>query len=279
MTASLSIAKPALFDSHCHLDYIERQEGEMFDAEKAKGVLFDATSVLERAQEEGVSFLLNPSVTPSRFPEVIGMAEKFENVYAAVAVHPTDVKDVLDTPQWVQQIEDCLKHPKVIAIGETGLDYYWDTSLKDFQQECFKTFLNLGVKHKLPVIVHDRDAHEDVHQLIQSTPGVFGVMHCFSGDAAFAQSMIDLGFFISFAGNLTYKKATQLHEAAQHTPLEWILIETDSPFLSPVPFRGKPNEPGRVRYVAEKIAELKGITYEEVARVTFENAKRAFQLC
>ncbi len=131
----------------------------------------------------------------------------------------------------------------------------------------------------MPVIVHDREAHDDIHDVISQVPGVRGIMHCFSGDAAFARKMIAKNFYISFAGNLTFKKAGNLHEAARETPLEWILIETDSPFLSPMPFRGKPNEPARVRYVAEKIAELKGISYEEVATVTTENALKVFGLC
>lgn len=269
----------AIFDSHCHLDYIERQEGEAVEKEKAQGVKFDPVSVLQRAEAEGVSFVVNPSVTPARFPEVLALAERFPNVYAAVAVHPTDVADVADTPGWLDELEALLSHPKVVAIGETGLDYYWDTSLKELQHHCFRSLLALGRKHDLPVIVHDREAHEDVYRLIDETPGVRGIMHCFSGDADFARKMIRKNFYISFAGNLTFKKATDLHEAAKETPMEWILVETDSPFLSPMPFRGKPNEPARVRYVVEKIAELKGLPYETVAEATTANAKRVFGLC
>jgi TatD DNase family protein len=270
---------PVLFDSHCHLDYIERQEGEAVEKEKAKGLTFDPETVLARAAEEGVGFILNPSVTPARFGEVLRLADTYPNVYAAVAVHPTDVADVLEAPHWLEEIEALLTHPKVVAIGETGLDYYWDTSLKDWQQTCFRSLLQLGVRHNLPVIIHDRDAHEDVYRMVRETPGVRGIMHCFSGDATFARQMMDVGFYISFAGNVTYKKALDLQEAARQVPLERILIETDSPFLSPMPFRGKPNEPGRVRYVAEKIAELKGLSYEAVAEATTRNAQAVFGLC
>lgn len=262
-----------IVDTHCHLDYIARQE------EHPDGVAgTDPVQVLERAMVAGVEFIVNPSVTPARFPEVIAMAERFENVYAAVAVHPTDVADVENSEGWLEQIETLLSHPKVVAIGETGLDYYWDSAQVDLQKRCFKALLELGRKHDLPVIVHDRDAHDDVAAMIEGVPGVRGIMHCFSGDAAFARRMIQNNFYISFAGNLTFKKAENLHEAARETPLEWILVETDSPFLSPVPFRGKPNEPARVIHVVEKIAELKGISYEEVAAVTRANAQKVFGL-
>ncbi len=255
----------ALVDTHAHLDYIEREGNDM-------------DTVLSAASDVGVSWVVNPSVTPDKFPDVLRLAERFNNVFAAAAVHPTDVQDMPDE-QWQAQVEAMLDHPKVIAIGETGLDYYWDKTHIETQHRFFRTFLELGRKHDLPVIVHDRDAHEDVHRLISECPGVRGVMHCFSGDAPFAEMMIERGFYISFAGNVTFKNATNLHEAAKSTPLEWILIETDSPFLSPVPFRGKPNEPSRVRLVAEKIAELKGIPLETVAEVTSENARKVFRPC
>jgi TatD DNase family protein len=263
----------AVIDSHCHLDYIARQEEH---PEGVEGT--DPIRVLERARSAGVAWLVNPSVTPARFPEVIALAERFEHVYAAVAVHPTDVADILDQPDWLESLEALLAHPKVVAIGETGLDYYWDQTQVDLQKRCFKALLELGRKHDLPVIVHDRDAHEDVAAMIAEVPGVRGIMHCFSGDAAFARRMIGMGFFISFAGNVTFKKAVELQETARETPLEWLLVETDSPFLSPMPFRGKPNEPARVQHVVEKIAELKGISYEEVAEATTRNAQKVFRI-
>jgi TatD DNase family protein len=262
-----------IIDTHCHLDYIQRQEDH---PEGETGT--DPQQVMARAREVGVEFLVNPSVTPARFPEVIAMAERFENVYAAVAVHPTDVADIIDQPGWLDEVESLLAHPKVVAIGETGLDYHWDLTHVDLQKKCFKALLELGRKHDLPVIVHDREAHDDVAQIISEVPGVRGIMHCFSGDAAFARRMIDLNFYISFAGNLTFKKATNLHEAAIETPLDWILSETDSPFLSPMPFRGKPNEPARVKHVVEKLAELKNLTYAEIAAATTRNARKVFGL-
>lgn len=268
-----SVLKPKIIDTHCHLDYIQRQEDH---PEGLEGT--DPVQVLARAMAEGVEFIVNPSVTPARFPEVIALAERFDNVYAAVAVHPTDVADIIDQPGWLDDIERLLSHPKVVAIGETGLDYYWDTAHAELQKQCFRGLLELGRKHDLPVIVHDREAHEDIFQIISEVPGVRGIMHCFSGDAEFARRMIAQNFYVSFAGNVTFKKAENLHEAARETPLEWILVETDSPFLSPMPHRGKPNEPARVRHVVEKIAELKGISYEEVATATTENARKVFGL-
>ncbi|MCE3234284.1 MAG: hydrolase TatD [Vampirovibrio sp.] len=270
---SFPMSTISIIDTHCHLDYIQRQEDH---PEGQTGT--DPVEVLARAKAVGVELLVNPSVTPARFAEVIALAERFDNVYAAVAVHPTDVTDIAENDRWLDEVEALLSHPKVVAIGETGLDYYWDTTQVDLQKRCFKGLLELGRKHDLPVIVHDREAHEDVAQMITEVPGVRGIMHCFSGDAAFARQMIEKNFYISFAGNLTFKKAENLHEAARETPLEWILAETDSPFLSPVPFRGKPNEPARVKHVVEKIAELKGLSYEEVAEATTRNARKVFGL-
>lgn len=254
-----------LVDTHAHLDYCAREGA-------------DPQAVMANAQAAGVTWLVNPSVSPDKFADVLKLAEQFPNVFAAVAVHPTDVQDT-NPKTWRKDVEKMLEHPKVIAIGETGLDYYWDKTHVALQQEFFRTFLAMGQAHNLPVIVHDREAHEDIHRIISEFPGVSGVMHCFSGDAAFAKAMMEKGFYISFAGNVTFKNAKNLHEAAVETPLEWILIETDSPFLSPVPFRGKPNEPARVRLVAEKIAELKGIPVETVAQVTTENAQKVFNPC
>jgi len=253
-----------LVDTHCHLDYIAREGADI------KTVMADAESV-------GVCWLVNPSVTPDKFDDVLHMTEQFENVYAAVAVHPTDVQDCA-SGVFENEIQTMLNHPKVIALGETGLDYYHDTTHVDLQHHFFRLFLKMGRERDLPVIIHDREAHEDVHRLVSEFPGVHGIMHCFSGDTAFAQRMIEKGFLISFAGNLTFKNAHNLHEAARDIPLEHILIETDSPFLSPMPYRGKPNEPARVRFVGEKIAELKNMPVETVAEATTENALKVFKL-
>jgi TatD DNase family protein len=271
-------SKPIIIDTHCHLDYIARQIDEA-DAESS--VPSDAVeAVMIRAKEAGVGWLVNPGVTPDRFEDIIALTVRFDNVYAALAVHPTDVDDIANSPQWVDTLAERLKHPKVVAIGETGLDYYRDEQKQPeqvaLQKHCFRTLLELGRERDLPVIIHDREAHDDILSIVSEYPGVRGIMHCFSGDTVFARKMIERGFFISFAGNLTFKNAGNLHEAAKELPLEHLLTETDSPFLSPVPFRGKPNEPSRVQFVVEKIAELKKCSYEEIAAVTTANASKVF---
>ncbi|MGE0201460.1 MAG: TatD family hydrolase [Candidatus Melainabacteria bacterium] len=261
-----------IVDTHAHLDYIRREQDR------------DPQEVMATAAREGVAFVVNPAVTPARFDEVLAIAESVPNVYAAMAIHPTDVTETVDYPDWEARIRDLLRHPKVVAIGETGLDYYWSTEHTALQQDCLRRFLALGEESGKPVILHDRDAHEDLEAIVGefSTPAnrglqqVRGIMHCFSGDADFANRMTDHGFYISFAGNLTFKNAANLHEAARRIPLDRLLVETDAPFLSPMPFRGKPNEPARVRYVVEKIAELKGLSYAEVAEATTRNARRVF---
>lgn len=272
MTASASIV-----DTHCHLDYVARRE----DLEDR-----DPAQVFERARLEGVEFVVNPTVAPSNYDQVKAVAESLKNVYMAVAIHPTDVHETREYPDWKERVNQMLSHPKTLAIGETGLDYYWSTEDINLQKECLQYFLELGVEKNLPVILHDRDrktpdnypasTHDDIASMVGSVKGSRGIMHCFSGDADFALTMIELGYYISFAGNVTFKNAKDLQEAAIQVPLDKLLIETDSPFLSPMPFRGKPNEPARVKLVAEKIAELKGLSFEEVALQTTQNAKQVF---
>jgi TatD DNase family protein len=265
---------PLLFDSHCHLDYIEA--GVMGHPPDT-----DLQDVLDRAKAYGVGYVLNPAVNIADFDRVLGVAERFEHVYASIGVHPCEVEETLSVPNWVEEIERRLGHPKVKAIGETGLDYYHqsgDSEQADLQRQCFKTHLELALKYDLPVIVHDREAHADVKSLVEAHSGVKGVMHCFGGDADFAMEMVELGFYVSFAGNVTFKKATDLHDAAKRVPLNRLLIETDSPFLSPVPERGKPNEPYRTKFVADFIAELRGISVEAVIEASTQNAFTLFQL-
>lgn len=263
---------PTFVDTHCHLDYIAAQT-EHPDGMEA----ITPEAVLARAQAQGLAWLVNPTTSLDNIARVLALATAHNPVYAAVAIHPTDVACTQDHPDWEAQIREALKHPKVVAVGETGLDYYWDTSLKALQQHCFHTFLSLAVEHHKPVIVHDRDAHEDVAACIGDHPDVQGVMHCFSGDKTFARTMLDKGFYISFAGNVTFKKALDLQEAAQYVPLDRLLIETDSPFLSPMPHRGKPNEPARAFHVAECIAGLRGLSLAALCEATTQNANQLFK--
>jgi TatD DNase family protein len=273
------MSAPPIVDTHCHLDYIVRALSESTDRDST---ISPADEVLQRAKEAGVQWLLNPGVGVAAFPEIITLAERYDCVYAAVAIHPTDVHETFEYPDWLEQIQKALEHPKVIAIGETGLDYYrpeqQTADNQALQHSCFRDLLHLARERDVPIIIHDREAHADVLRLVQEFPGVRGIMHCFSGDIDFAHAMTKEGFYISFAGNLTFKNAANLHRAAQELPLEAILTETDAPFLSPVPFRGKANEPERVRYVVEKIAELKNIPYAHVANQTVANAIQVFGL-
>ncbi len=257
-----------LVDTHCHVDYVNRA-GEPADV------------VLARATEAGVGWMVNPGVTPEHYWDILALCDRFPQLYAGLAVHPTDVAEAPDG--WAAEVEAHLKHPKVVALGETGLDFYREEHQTPehmaLQHRCFAQTLELAEAHNLPVIVHDRDAHQAIYDTVKLFAGrVRGVMHCFSGDADFARTMIDLGFYISFAGNVTFKNAKALQAAAVEVPLDWLLVETDSPFLSPMPFRGQPNEPARVRLVAEKIAELKGMSIEAIAEVTTRNAENLFKV-
>jgi TatD DNase family protein len=256
-----------LFDTHCHIDYLLR--GNWTPAMLAP--------VLQAAN---VSLMINPGTCIAQLPDVLAAAETLPGVYAAAALHPTDVAERPD--DWLAQLEHAMHHPKVVAVGETGLDYYrpeqQDLDNQAQQHLCFNASLQLAKTHNKPVIVHDREAHDDVAAVIADHPGVQGVMHCFSGDIAFAERMIALGFYISFAGNVTFKNAYALHEAARHIPLEWLLIETDSPFLSPMPHRGTPNDPSRVALVAAHIAQLRGMPTQDLIAATTRNGCRLFNV-
>lgn len=264
-------------DTHAHVDYIVREGTDT------------AQAVLDRAKAAGLQWMINPSVDLNKLPDVLKLIDTHEHVYAAVAVHPTDVQ-LVEEPDWANKIREALQHPKVLAVGETGLDYYWDKQYQPIQQTFLETFYEMADEFNLPIILHCRDkdpdtdqspwvypALEDIITTAKRYPNVTGVMHCFAGNAEYAERLLELGYWISFAGNLTFKKATILHEAATAIPLDRLLIETDSPFLSPIPHRGKPNEPCRVVHVAEKIAELKGITPLEVAEATTRNAVACFK--
>ncbi len=265
-----------LIDTHAHVDYIHRQEGPKPYPEEAG--FTDSANVMQRALGNGVVATINPGTAPETFDDVLAMADANEGVYAALAVHPCDVQNVPDRATLMARVDTLANHSKVVAIGETGLDYYHDLTHVPAQKAFFNDFLAMAVTKDLPVIIHDRDAHDDVAAMVDAHSGVRGVMHCFGGDADFAMQMVKRNFYISFAGNVTFKNAKALHEAAKVVPLENMLVETDSPFLAPVPHRGKHNEPANVLHVAQYIAELRGISVEDVARVTTANACKLFKL-
>ncbi|HLE73039.1 MAG TPA: TatD family hydrolase [Anaerolineales bacterium] len=260
-----------LIDTHCHLDF------EAFDA--------DRDAVLARAAEAGVSVMLNPSIDLQNSAKVVQLAEQHASVFAAVGVHPND------SASWVSESAAKLKglaqRSRVVAIGEIGLDYYWDKAPKVLQQQVLQHQLSLAAELELPVIVHNRDAGSDVLKLLLDWQAELlraasplaerpGVLHSFSGDRAMAGSAIAAHFFIGLSGPLTFKNARDLQAMAAQLPLESLLVETDSPFLSPHPQRQR-NEPAKVRLVAEKLAELKGVQFNEIAAATTANAERLFR--
>lgn len=255
-----------LVDSHCHLDRLnlENYHGN-----------FDA--MLLNAEKHGVAHMLCVSVDKATIPIVHAIALKYKNIYASVGIHPDESS--LDNPK-MDELITLANQEKVVAIGETGLDYFHDTEPAE-QRERFRMHIEVAKTVKKPLIIHTRQAQEDTLRILQEAHAekVGGVMHCFTEDISMAEKAMALGFYISFSGIITFKNAVQIQEVAQHIPLERILIETDAPYLTPAPYRGKPNDPSYVRFVAEKIAQLRGIAYEEVASQTTKNFFTLFKGC
>ena len=256
-------------DSHAHID------GEEFDA--------DREEVIERARAAGVRAILNVGTGDphgGNFERAVAVAEKYEGVYAAAGVHPHDARLYDDEAE--RLLLDVLRGSgRVVALGEIGLDYYYDNSPREVQREVFARQLRLAREEGLPVIIHSREADEDTAEILRRElegSGVRGMMHCFGGGKALADSALGLGFMVSFAGNVTFKKAEALREVAAVVPLERLLVETDCPFLAPVPFRGRRNEPAYVVETARFLAGLRGVGHEEMGRVTTENFASLFGL-
>jgi TatD DNase family protein len=256
-------------DSHAHID------GEEYDA--------DRDEVLGRAREAGVCAILNVGTGDPHggaLERAVLMAGRYEGVYAAIGVHPHDARLFDDAA--AQRVRALVQRsPRVIAWGEIGLDYHYDNSPRDVQREVFIRQLRLAREAGLPVIIHSREADDETVELLRDEwAGAErgGVMHCFGGSRRMMEAVVELGFMISFAGNVTFKKAGDLREVARHVPVERLLAETDCPFLTPVPFRGRRNEPARVVEVARCLAELHGMTTEEMGRLTAQNFARFFGL-
>ncbi|MEW9672665.1 TatD family hydrolase [Ammoniphilus sp. 3BR4] len=253
-----------LFDTHAHLN------AEQFAEDQAE--------VIRRAKENGVSRIVNIGFNRETIPTSMALAEQYDFIYTAVGWHPQDAKDMREEDyDWLR---DLSRHEKVVAIGEIGLDYYWDTSPKDVQKVVFRRQIQLAKELKLPIIIHNRDAHQDVVDILREEKAaeVGGIMHCFSGSLEMAKECVEMNFYISLGGPVTFKNAKKPKEVAKEIPIERLLIETDCPYLTPEPYRGKRNESGYVRYVAEAIAELRGLSVEELAQHTTSNAKRLFRI-
>ncbi len=249
-----------LFDTHAHLD------DEKF--------ALDRDEVIKKANDEGVSLIVNVAADMESAVTTLDLAEKHSFIYAAVGVHPYDAPYLKEED--ISKLKEMAKNKKVVAIGEIGLDYHFEDTDKEGQKRGFIRQIELAKELRLPYIVHDRDSHQDCFDIIKQSGYFRGVMHCFSGSAEFARQMINLGFYISFAGTVTFKNAKKVIEAAKVVPLDRLLIETDSPYLSPVPHRGERNNPLNVRKTLETIADLRGISYDELEKITMENGKRFF---
>jgi TatD DNase family protein len=255
-----------LVDTHCHLDF------ERFAA--------DRDQVVERALAAGVERIIVPAIDLHNCPTVLHLAGTYPSVYAAVGVHPNSTSGWQD--EWLTDIRKHARHKKVVAIGEIGLDYYWDKSSQQEQHQALRTQLALAAELDLPVILHNRESSTDLIRLISSSPvngrSRPGVLHSFSASWETAKAALDLGFYIGFTGPITFKKADDLRIVAARVPLDRILIETDAPFLAPQPRRGKRNEPAFVRFTAERLAALRKIDYDEFTQQTTVNAVTLFGL-
>jgi TatD DNase family protein len=253
-----------LIDTHCHLDF------ERFDE--------DRQAVVQRAAEAGVERIVMPALDLENCRAVLALTEQFEGVFAAVGIHPNSSAEWQDN--WIDEIRAFAGHEKVVAIGEIGLDYYWDSSPKAVQQRALSMQLELAAELALPVIIHNRESDGDVLRLLAQSPLKGrerpGVLHSFSTSWETAEAALDMGYFIGFTGPVTYKKADELRAVAAQAPLDRILVETDAPFLAPQQHRGKRNEPAYVVYVAEKIADVRGLATAEISQRTTENARRLF---
>lgn len=253
-----------LTDTHTHLN------ASQFDE--------DREEVIQRAWDEGITRIVNVGFNRETIPTSIELAEKYDFIYSTVGWHPQDAKDLL--PGDLEWIEELSKHEKVVAIGEIGLDYYWDTSPKDVQNRVFREQIRLARKIGLPIVIHNRDAHKDILEVLKEEKAaeVGGIMHCFSGSWETAKQCLDMNFHISFGGPVTFKNAKQPKEVLAKVPVERLLLETDAPYLTPHPYRGKRNETSYVKLVAETAADILGMSIKEIAAITTENAIRLLKL-
>lgn len=256
--------KELLFDTHVHLN--------------ARNFFEDRDETIQRAFDAGVTHMVVVGFDRATIPLAIEIAEQYETIYAAIGWHPVDAVDM--TEQELEWIEELSSHPKVVALGEMGLDYHWDKSPKDVQKEVFRKQIRLAKKLQMPIIIHNREATEDIIAILQEeqAASVGGIMHCYNDSVNYIQDCLDMNFYISLGGPVTFKNATLPKEVAVQVPLDRLLIETDAPFLAPHPYRGKRNEPAYVTLVAEKIAALRGMSIEEVGEITTKNAHTLFRI-
>lgn len=248
------------FDTHAHYD------DRAFDD--------DRDQLLQDVHDAGVELIVDPGCDLKSSRAALSLAERFPFVYAAVGIHPEELQD--STPETLAEIGELAENPRCAAIGEIGLDYYWDAGHKEEQKLLFRRQLQLALELDKPVVIHDREAHGDCFAIVRDYPGLRGVFHCYSGSAEMARELLKDGWYLGFDGPVTYKNARKTLEVLAICPLERILIETDSPYLSPVPHRGKRNDSRNLRYIVQTIAEQRGLAPETVAELTLNNGKRLF---
>ena len=252
-----------LFDTHAHLD------DRAFDEDRAQ--------LLAALPGQGLALVMNPGCSLESSRNVVKIAAENDYVYAAVGSHP-DVADEVNEAVIAEYRELCKRNPKVKAIGEIGLDYHYEDIPREIQKKAFRMQMELARELGLPVIVHERDAHEDGMAVVRDFPDVTGVFHCYSGSAEMARQLVDKGWYIGFTGVLTFKNARKAVEVASSIPLERIVLETDCPYMAPEPFRGKRNDPGKLYRMAEKLAEIRGLSVEEIHAITTENGKKLYRI-
>ena len=249
-----------MIDTHSHINFDDYKE--------------NFASFLEDIKNNEIEAVIIPGVEPSTFDEIVSYCEKYKMLYGAIGIHPSEAKTFDKNSE--KKIYELVKHNKIIAIGEIGLDYYWEQETKELQKEVFRKQLKIAEELNLPVLIHDREAHEDTFEIIQEFNLKDVVFHCFSGNSEFAKKCIDRGYYIAIGGVVTFKNAKDLKEVAKIVPLDKLLLETDAPYLAPVPFRGKLNTPAYLKYIAQEIANIKEIDVELVKEHTTQNAKRIF---
>ena len=252
-----------IFDTHAHLD------DRAFDP--------DREALLAQLPQDGISLVMNPGCSLASSQAAVALAKQYDYVFAAVGSHPDAANEVNEAviSQYRTLVQE---NPKVRAIGEIGLDYHYEDIPRDIQQRAFRAQMALAAELNLPVIVHEREAHEDGMKLVEEFPGVTGVFHCYSGSLEMAKWLVSRGWYIGFGGVLTFKNARKAVEVASGIPLDRIVLETDCPYMAPEPFRGRRNDPGKLFRVAEKLAQLRGLRVEEVQAITLENGKDLYRL-
>ena len=252
-----------LFDTHAHMD------DHAFDEDRAE--------LLASLPGQGLALVMNPGCSLASSKKAVELAEKYDYIYAAVGSHPDAADEVTDAVLEEYRML-CKLNPKVKAIGEIGLDYHYEDIPREIQLKAFRAQMELARELNLPVIVHERDAHEDGMQVVRDFPDVTGVFHCYSGSAEMARQLVDKGWYIGFTGVLTFKNARKAVEVAASIPLDRIVLETDCPYMAPEPFRGKRNDPGKIYRMAEKLAEIRGLSVEEIHTITTENGKKLYRI-